>query len=154
MSKAWWMNGVPFSCQTDCGKCCDEPGGIVYLHPTDAKKMASHLGLTVEDWLERDCRQTLDGRYILKSDPITEVCIYLDANKKCVNYQARPTQCRSYPFWGENLRSVRSWSNTVEECPGLSSEDALIIDGESIKMRIIKDRDATRGFRQWPPYQR
>ena len=73
MQPPWWMAGVPFSCQPNCGKCCDEPGGIVYLRPEDAEIMSSHHNLQVEEWLERDCRQTLDGRWILKSDPVTDI---------------------------------------------------------------------------------
>ena len=40
MMRPWWMSGVPFACQPDCGKCCDEPGGIVYLRPIDAEALA------------------------------------------------------------------------------------------------------------------
>ncbi|MBA4694906.1 MAG: YkgJ family cysteine cluster protein [Candidatus Poseidoniales archaeon] len=150
MTRPWWMDGVPFQCQPDCGKCCDEPGGIVYLRPDDARIMASHHQMGVQEWLDRDCRQTIDGRWILKSDPITDICIYLDENKKCTVYQARPAQCKSFPFWAENVRSERSWKRTVSECPGLDSEDAIIIDGNTIRMKIIDDRDAMRGFREWP----
>ena len=81
MNKPWWMSGVPFSCQPNCGKCCDEPGGIVYLRPQDAEMLANHHGMEVVDWLERDCKQTMDGRYILKSDQYTDICIYLDGEK-------------------------------------------------------------------------
>ncbi len=151
MNRPWWMNGVPFSCQPDCGKCCDEPGGIVYLRPEDAQIMANYHNMSVEDWLEKDCHQTIDGRYILNSDPITQICIYLDENKKCIVYEARPAQCRSYPFWSENVRSDRSWKRTVSECPGLEADEAIIIDGNTIRMKILDDRDAMRGFRTWPP---
>ena len=150
MNRPWWMDGVPFACQADCGRCCDEPGGIVYLRPEDAQKLANHHNLSVKDWLERDCRQTLDGRYILNSDQYTDVCIYLDENKKCTVYQSRPAQCKSYPFWAENVRSDRSWKRTVKECPGLGAEDMIIIDGNTIRTKIIEDRDETRGFREWP----
>jgi hypothetical protein len=112
--------------------------------------MASHHGLEVPEWLERDCRKTLDGRWVLKSDPLTDICIYLDEDKKCTTYESRPAQCRSFPFWAENVRSDRSWKKTVSECPGLESEEAFIIDGNTIRNKIIVDRDATRGFREWP----
>ena len=154
MNPSWWMAGVPFTCQPDCGKCCDEPGGIVYLRPEDAKIMAQHHGLEVTDWLERDCRQTLDGRWVLNSDPVTDICIYLDEQKKCTTYEARPAQCKSYPFWAENVGSDRSWRKTVSECTGLESEEAFIISGDTIRTKIIEDRDASRGFRQWPPSPR
>jgi len=150
MNRPWWMKGVPFSCQADCGKCCDEPGGIVYLRPEDAKILSKHHQLEMDEWLERDCRQTIDGRFVLKSDPITDICIYLSADKKCTVYESRPVQCKSYPFWPENLRSERSWKRTIEECPGLYSEDAITIDGDTIKAKMLADREATRGFRKWP----
>ena len=123
----------------------------MYLRPEDAQIMADYHNMSVEDWLEKDCHQTIDGRYILNSDPITQICIYLDENKKCTVYEARPAQCRSYPFWSENVRSDRSWKRTVSECPGLEADEAIIIDGNTIRMKILDDRDAMRGFRTWPP---
>ena len=54
MTDAWWADGVSFQCQPDCGRCCDQPGGIVYLAPTDAEKLAEHAGMDVEAWLRRD----------------------------------------------------------------------------------------------------
>ena len=47
------MSGV-LSCQPNCGKCCDEPGGIVYLRPQDAEMLANHHGMEVVDWLKRE----------------------------------------------------------------------------------------------------
>ena len=43
MTDAWWANGVHFQCQPDCGRCCDEPGGIVYLAPTDGEDIRLHV---------------------------------------------------------------------------------------------------------------
>ena len=149
MNLPWWMEGVQFECKPDCGKCCDEPGGIVYLKPSDAEKLALHHGLDVEDWIQRDCDRTIDGRFILKSDSITDICIYLDGNKKCTVYQARPSQCKSYPFWAENLRSERSWNKTVKFCPGLQDEQAIVVDGNEIRLKIIDDQEAMKGFRKW-----
>ena len=120
------------------------------MRPEDAETLAKHHRLEMEEWLERDCRQTIDGRFVLKSDPITDICIYLSEDKKCSVYESRPAQCKSYPFWPENLRSERSWKRTIEECPGLYSEDAISIDGDTIKAKMLVDREATRGFRKWP----
>ena len=36
----------------------------------------------------------------------------------CSMYEARPVQCRSYPFWSANLSSPESWTAVAEECPG------------------------------------
>ncbi|MGY8670310.1 MAG: YkgJ family cysteine cluster protein [Candidatus Poseidoniales archaeon] len=149
MNPPWWMEGVSFQCQPDCGRCCDEPGGIVYLAKEDAVRLAEHHSLGVKEWLERDCHTTLDGRFILDSDAETDICIYLDSNKKCSVYDARPDQCRAYPWWIENLASQRTWSKTMDECPGIEAEDAFVIDGQIIRMHVMADRNASRGFRRW-----
>lgn len=152
--KPWWMKGVAFKCQANCGKCCDEPGGIVYLSQKDAIRIAQHHEMDVESWLQRDCKQTLDGRYILKSRIEDEICIYLDANKQCTIYQVRPQQCAAFPWWGENLANQRSWNKVVSECPGLSADDAIIVDGNKIRIQVFSDRESSKGFRQWPVKKR
>ena len=148
--RPWWMDGDPFKCQANCGKCCDEPGGIVYLSEKDAKRISAHHNMDVKNWLERDCKQTLDGRYILQSRDVDEICIYLDENKQCMIYNVRPQQCAAFPWWGENLATQRAWNRVVEECPGLTAEDAIIVDGNLIRIQIFADRESSRGFRQIP----
>ena len=154
MRGPWWMKGVEFSCQEGCGRCCDEPGGIVYLSPRDAERISQSHEMNVEDWLERDCRKTLDGRYVLKSRPVDDVCIYLDENKQCSIYSVRPQQCAAFPWWGENLATERAWKKVKEECPGLTAEDAIVIDGETIRIQVFADRESTKGFRSWPAWNR
>ena len=54
-------------------------------------------------------------------------CIFLDRNKYpgkaiCSLYEARPMQCRTWPFWPELLESQQSWveaKSGVDGCPGL-----------------------------------
>ena len=150
MKSPWWMEGVPFSCQSECGKCCDEPGGIVFLSTNDAQRIAGHFEMEVLDWLERDCRKTLDGRYILNSRKSDDVCIYLDKSKQCQIYQVRPQQCAAFPWWSENLSSQRAWNEVKKTCPGLTTDDAIVIDGNTIRIQIFSDRQATKGFYNWP----
>tara|TARA_B100000767_G_scaffold45689_1_gene40189 strand:+ start:569 stop:1033 length:465 start_codon:yes stop_codon:yes gene_type:complete len=154
MKSPWWMKGVPFSCQPECGKCCDEPGGIVFLSINDAQRIANHFDMEVSDWLERDCTQTLDGRYILNSRETDGICIYLDGLKQCEIYQVRPQQCAAFPWWSENLSSQRAWNEVKKSCPGLTSDDAIVIDGNTIRIQIFSDRQSTKGFRSWPGNKR
>jgi Fe-S-cluster containining protein len=37
-----------------------------------------------------------------------DACAFLDG-ARCTVYEARPTQCRTFPFWKENLRRRGSW---------------------------------------------
>lgn len=149
MKGPWWSEGIAFECQPDCGKCCDEPGGIVYLSTSDAQRLAQHHGLDFKEWLFRDCTTTLDGRFILNSRPEDEICIYLDQEKRCSVYDARPNQCRAFPWWQENLRSDRTWKETCELCPGLTVESP-VISGDEITFHVQQDRISTRGFRRIP----
>lgn len=34
-------------------------------------------------------------------------------------YEARPTQCRTYPFWSNIVDSKESWNREARECPGI-----------------------------------
>lgn len=38
----------------------------------------------------------------------------------CTVYPVRPWQCRTFPFWPENIASRRAWEEVGEECPGLN----------------------------------
>ena len=144
------MQGVRFSCQAQCGRCCDEPGGIVYLSPDDAQRLAVHASLPVEDWLERDTRKTHDGRHVLKSREEDGICIHLNEHQQCNVYEVRPQQCRAFPWWAENLATTSAWEKTKAACPGIDADDALLIDGQTIRLHIFADRTSTKGFREWP----
>jgi len=154
MRPPWWMSGVNFSCQSGCGKCCDQPGGIVYLSIADAERISQHSGLSVEEWLERDARKTYDGRYVRKSREEDGICIHLNEHQQCSIYQVRPQQCKAFPWWGENLISDRSWNQVKEQCPGIDAEDAVLVEGNTIRLHIFSDRESTKGFREWPPEAR
>jgi Fe-S-cluster containining protein len=46
-------------------------------------------------------------------------CIFLDPETRgCMVYTARPTQCRTWPFWDSNIRTPVDWEKTCEVCPG------------------------------------
>ena len=148
------MEGVAFRCQPNCGRCCDQPGGIVYLSPDDAERLAEHAGLDVEAWLERDTRKTFDGRYVLKSREEDGVCIHLNEQKQCSIYEVRPQQCKAFPWWGENLATPAAWGTTKAACPGIDADDAIIVDGQTIRLHVFADRTSTKGFRTWPVEKR
>ena len=49
-------------------------------------------------------------------------CIFLDPQSRgCMVYTARPTQCKTWPFWDSNVRTVHDWEKTCEVCPGAGS---------------------------------
>ena len=66
-------------------------------------------------------------------------CVFLK-DKKCQVYGARPTQCRTYPWWPHNLRSQQAWEETARTCEGINS-DAPLVDMETIELSLIHHRD-------------
>ena len=46
-------------------------------------------------------------------------CVFFDGDRRtCQVYQARPRQCRTWPFWILNLASPRAWEEISGHCPG------------------------------------
>jgi hypothetical protein len=145
----WYENGVRFTCLPDCGKCCDQPDGVVFLAKHDAARLAAHHGMEVQDWLDRDCRRSHNGRYVLRSRADDGVCIYLSEDKMCQVYAAKPDQCSAFPWWNENMKSTRAWHKTVQLCPGLRQPDANVIPLPVIQTHLAADTVAEKGFRIW-----
>jgi Fe-S-cluster containining protein len=52
-------------------------------------------------------------------------------------YKARPSQCRTWPFWPENLKTKRHWESVkrVTPCPGMDSGKLVPIE----QIRIQRD---------------
>ena len=114
--KKWWHDGVRFECQGS-GKCCVSRGeyGHVYLTLDDRRRLARLLKMRLSSFTRKFCEQ---GEGIWKLKDFTETCVFLE-DKRCKVYTARPTQCRTWPFWPE-VMSAKAWSKDVAQfCPGV-----------------------------------
>jgi hypothetical protein len=116
MPPKWWSNGIRFECQGS-GKCCVSRGttGYVYLTLVDRQRLAKFFELSTREFTRRYCAKT-HGQFHLvdTSGP----CQFLDGTR-CSVYEGRPTQCRTWPFWPENM-SPKAWSRDVAGfCPGV-----------------------------------
>ncbi len=112
----WYEDGLPFSC-TACGNCCKSRGEYshVYLREEEAERMASHLNLTLEAFM--DAHAQIDEGWIILKPGLTQ-CAFLQEDGKCGVYEARPVQCRTWPFWDVNLKQ-ETWEGEVNPtCPG------------------------------------
>lgn len=116
MAGKWWRDGIRFECQGS-GKCCVSRGeyGYVYLTLEDRRRLAQHFGLPTREFTKRYCRKE-EGLWVLRD--FTEACVFLEG-KSCGVYEARPTQCRTWPFWPE-VMSAKAWNREVKGyCPGV-----------------------------------
>lgn len=46
-------------------------------------------------------------------------CIFWQGG--CTIYKERPRQCRTFPFWGENLGTRGEWKGLKAFCPGIGT---------------------------------
>lgn len=138
----FYSEGIRFECQGS-GKCCTSHGefGFVFLTLEDRRRFAEHLGLSTSAFTKTFCEMK-DGVWHLKEDPAQPDCMFLK-NKKCSVYEARPTQCRTWPFWPE-VMNAKSWKAEVENfCPGIGK--GRVWPKEEIEKIMAEDAEnATR----------
>lgn len=121
----WYKEGLRFKC-TECGKCCTGAPGYVWITEQEMQGMADALNISVTDFKRKYTRMR-DNRYSLierKVNANEYACIFLK-DKQCQLYLHRPIQCRTFPWWAENLTSEASWKRAAEDCEGINDEAPL-----------------------------
>lgn len=119
----WIQEGLRFKC-TECGKCCTGSPGYVWVTLDEMEKIAASLHLTLDEFTRRYVKK-VDNRYSLIDNPSNYACIFLK-DKRCMIYENRPKQCRTFPWWDDNLSSPESWRACQERCEGINDEAPLI----------------------------
>lgn len=109
----WYRDGLPFAC-TQCGHCCTTEG-YVWVDRREARAIAEHLELTLEELGRRFLRTV--GRRNALTDRSDGACVFWDEG--CTIYEARPGQCRTFPFWKENVITETAWLETARSCEGI-----------------------------------
>ncbi|QEH33644.1 Flagellin N-methylase [Aquisphaera giovannonii] len=111
----WYEDGLSFSC-TRCGNCCTGAPGYVWVTPEEIEAISAIRGEPVDDFSRRFVRQ-VGTHYSLTERPGGD-CILWDPAIGCTVYEARPVQCRTWPFWPENVESPGDWERVKKGCPG------------------------------------
>ncbi len=118
----WYIAGLHFECQ-QCGNCCSGPQeGFIWVTKPEIELIANFLKIPAEQLRKKYLR-----RYVLKfsiiEHPDTKDCIFLkeqDGQKICEIYPVRPNQCRTWPFWPDNLSTLNAWNKAAQKCPGIN----------------------------------
>jgi hypothetical protein len=126
----------------------------VWLSATEVARLAVFLNLTPKQVIEKYCRR-INGRYSLKEVRRGDNydCVFLTEEKGaaapgkiaytkrgCSIYPVRPLQCRTWPFWPENLRTQKNWDEKTKRCHGMNRGRKFSLD------QISEIRDA----KDWP----
>ncbi|MFO7875947.1 MAG: YkgJ family cysteine cluster protein [Desulfovermiculus sp.] len=107
-------SGLRFSCQ-QCGQCCTGESGTIYVSSFEIKKIASFWDVSVTVFIQQALLPYKES-YIIKERPGGACLFYQDG---CTIYPVRPTQCRSFPFWTQSMRSTYAWKQAARACPGI-----------------------------------
>jgi Fe-S-cluster containining protein len=125
----WYADGLRFSC-TQCGNCCSGPPGYVLFTAQEAAAMAQFLNLPLVEFFKLYTHR-VEGEVSL-NEVQTEHgldCVFLKRDEVtgkalCSIYPVRPQQCRTWPFWPDNLASQRTWRRAGQRCPGMTAGNA------------------------------
>ena len=132
----WYADGLRFKC-TGCGGCCHGDPGYVWVNKEEIDALAAALSMTPAEFRRRYVRKEHGRRSLRELDGGD--CVFFDRKTMgCTVYEARPLQCRSWPFWQSNLRSPATWEHTCEHCPGAGKGPRVTI--EEIELRRTKKR--------------
>ena len=107
-------NGIFFRCRR-CGHCCTGTPGVVRVNASEIAEIARFLSLAEDRFISEHLVKFEDG-FSIREDGQGR-CLFF--NEGCAIYPVRPRQCKTYPFWFNNLRSFQNWSAVVAECPGI-----------------------------------
>ena len=139
-AEPWYGQGLRFTC-SQCGNCCTGGPGFVWISREEIVRLAGFLRITPEETVEKYCRK-VDGKWSLKENRNSAGnydCVFLKEDKvvvgpgarggeavvrtrrRCGVYEVRPLQCRTWPFWPENLWSRKTWDHAARRCHGMNA---------------------------------
>ncbi len=106
-------------CATCEGNCCIGKSGYIWINKEEISVLSNYLKITKEECFNRYLYK--EGyKFSIKEKALGNnnfACIFFNLDKKqCSIYDARPVQCRTFPFWEyfkSNVKEVK------EECPAI-----------------------------------
>jgi hypothetical protein len=115
MLPPFYSQGLRFTCR-QCHNCCrgTQPGWV-YVSRKEILSIARFLGATVGTLRRSHTTKDSDGERTLRIRSNGDCVFWKDG---CSIYPVRPRQCRTFPFWSENLASEEAWKEGTATCHG------------------------------------
>jgi Fe-S-cluster containining protein len=131
-----------FECQSGCTRCCDQQG-MVYLSENDLRRAAEFVGMSPRAFERKYVYRTAHQMRFRK--PPEKQCPFLE-DYGCSIHTAKPTQCRTFPFWPEIVESREAWKRTGKFCPGIG-KGPLIQIGTAMEIAEQQRREFPEDYR-------
>ena len=109
------------ACNTCEGRCCTGESGYIYVTKDEIKAIAEVLNLDINELrvkylFKKGYKYSIED---LKYNDSYECVFYDRESNGCKIYDARPSQCKTFPFWDYYKSRV---DELKEECPGIIDE--------------------------------
>jgi len=109
----------PTACAGCEGACCRGESGYIWVKYPEMENIAKLLDIGLEDFAKIYLKK-VGHRYSLVEKRLGDddyACIFFDEEShRCAIYEARPRQCRTFPFW-EQFKNDED--EVRRECPGI-----------------------------------
>jgi len=106
------------ACERCGGRCCIGESGNIFVRPKEIFALSQLLKMD-ESLFRAEYLEKRGYKYSLKEQQVDASydCIFYDRSlSRCSVYEARPLQCRTFPFW--DYYKIRV-DELKEECPGI-----------------------------------
>lgn len=114
--RVWYQDGLKFKC-TECGSCCTGAPGFVWVNKAEIEALAAAVKMDVAQFEATYVRQVGIRKSLIEL-PNGDCIFWNRKTRGCWVYEARPLQCRTWPFWESNVLSPAAWAAVCEACPG------------------------------------
>jgi Fe-S-cluster containining protein len=123
MSDLMQKEGYPYAfdpkaCEECQGRCCTGESGYIYVNKTEIEAIAKLLNLNINEFAVKYLFKK-GYKYSIKENKFEDSyeCVFYDRETNgCKIYEARPSQCKTFPFWDYYKQRV---AELKEECPGV-----------------------------------
>lgn len=100
------QEGYPYSfdesaCSTCQGRCCTGESGYIYVNKSEIQNISDLLNLDINEFTSKYLYKK-GYKYSIKEHEYNDSyeCVFYDRNSNgCNIYNARPNQCKTFPFW-------------------------------------------------------
>ncbi len=111
----WYSDGLKFTC-TRCGQCCTGGPGNVWVNENDIAVLAEKFQSSLDAFKGKYVRTVGDRLSFHERE--NGDCIFFDRTQGCSVYELRPLQCKTWPFWEQNVACWSDWKDVCRVCPG------------------------------------
>lgn len=129
--EVWYKEGLRFGCR-QCGSCCTGEEGYVWVTEEEITKLAIALKIPRVHFEEAMVYKVAGTKKSLRERPNGDCVLLTPGTGKCMVYEDRPVQCRTWPFWPQNIDSEKSWKQTAKFCRGCNNRKGRLYTAEEI----------------------